>query len=416
MSIKKSINSTVLLALKMIGVASSALLVVFLQKITGTEMQGYYALLFNLTHVATIFCVFGMPALITRQISEILALFPNAASERIDAAFSICLQSMLVVFLVAAPLLVIVFIYFGLNTYEAIVSLPIVFLNILVYLFGYYIRGFKLFRWMIFITESSRLFLSLAFILVVYVTGDVSRSSILYSVLFASAISCFIGYVVAKKYAQLNLTIRYFRLGDIRQCLKSSFPLMLSSFTMLCMQQSNVIQVSLYSTLYETGVFNFANKLMAFSVMPLSIIGAIYGQKASEVFICSGAKESKKLLIRVSLLSLASSIIALIGINSLAVFVYDYADQPFDYKLLLICSMSYIFFSLYGFGISFLDMTNMAKSSAYIMMSTLAINFIVNYLLTPSLGAIGAAVSDAISHGMALIMLVLFMTFKFDKL
>lgn len=412
MFITKIINSFYSISLKLIGVFSSALLVIFIQKIAGTEMQGYYALLFNLTHVATIFCIFGVPSFLTREISEIRTLALSDASTRIGKILKISISSIAFVFFLVAPLVFFIFISLGLDYHEAFIALLIVWFNIYIYLFACFVRGFNHFNWMIFITESSRFLLSLFFVIAIFLFSVLDRKTILYSLLLASAVSFVQAILVAKKNTNVDFHIRKINTSGIKKCLKGSMPLMLSSFTILCMQQSNVIQVSLYSSFHEAGLFNFANKLMAFSVMPISIINAIYGQKASEIYISSGLTKAKEMLIKVTTLSFFSCVVSILVINLFSPYIYNYVGQSFNVKLLMILSLTYLFFSVYGFGITFLGMINMAKPSAYIMMLTLMLNFFLSYILIPSYGAIGAAMSDALSHGIAMLMLLSFVTFN----
>lgn len=403
--LKKILKLTDVFAIKIIGVLSTSIIVFFLQKKFGNEVQGLYGVLSNTILLLTVLCQFGIPSLTSLHIS-INKKYNHSKSQEI---ISRCFKVLFIIQPLFIPLIIFQSSNIFSNWFHITLLILSIFLNVFIYFFAYILRGFNKYGWMIYLTESMRWIIIFLLIFSLNTFFKIEEL-IVYSIFIASLGTFLLGYyrvrllgfVLFKKFNFINFKL-------IKFIILSSSPFVISSFCILCLQQMNIIQLLYYSSFEDVGVFNFTYKYLAFSIMPVSVISAKYAQIASEYYFKSMKSEVRRIFYNSTFASLiiASSLVVFLFI--VAKYVYFYVNQDFNLQLFIIIGLSMLIFSIYGFWISFLIMIKKGKSTAILLVIAVFCNLLLNSIITPERGYFGSAISDLLSHLLALIMCIYFL-------
>lgn len=399
MKVKVFFNLFKHFGIKFFGVLSSSIIIFFLQKKYGNEVQGFYGVLSNSILLLTILSHFGIPSLVSLQ----MAYYNKNSVNRVKQIINNCLKTILIIQPVFIPLLIYQFYNITYNFIDVALLCLAIISNVLIYFYAYVLRGLSEYGWMIFFTETSRWIIVLITLLIFHDIVEIKKL-IVFSFLISSLITFLLAYYKTK-ISGFNFTFKFYKvnLNGIKKILLNSLTLMIASFGMLCIQQINIIQLSYYQPIADVGFFNFTLKYLMITIMPVSVISAKYAHVTSEFYFNKNYVKVKKSLLFSSIASLCITAIAVIVLYALSSYIYPFVNQNFDYKLYLLIGGSMLLISLYGFWVSFL--TQIKKSNRIVLTLFVAIicNLIANYVITPKYSYYGTAISDLISNFIMLI-------------
>jgi O-antigen/teichoic acid export membrane protein len=400
--------------IKIFGVIFSSLIIFYLQKKYGNSIQGYYGVLTNYILLLTIFSQFGLPSYISLQLSYYKKSNIIKTGKIVNDYIKTLLYIQPIIFVIVLILLY----YLKLSFFEILIIYLTVLVNVFIYFYSYVLRGMNNFGWMIFFTETSRWVL--IFMIVLIFENYFSIEDIILYALFLSSILTFGFSYFRVKYIGFN-SFDWFssiKINRIKNTLLKSSTLMTASFGALCFQQMNVIQLSYYKPMEDVGIFNFTFKYLSFTILPVSVLVAKYAQVASGYYFQREIKRLKKTFFEITLLSFILTILAIIILYYFSNSIYSYVNQSFDLNLFILLSISMLFFSLFGFWVSFLEMIKKSKEATLILFTGIIINIIVSYFVTPYMSYLGIAISYLVSSFVCLIICVFYLNnfFKFKNL
>jgi O-antigen/teichoic acid export membrane protein len=395
--LKKIIDTARLFVVKFLGVLISSLIIFFLQKSFGNEIQGFYGVISSTVLLLTILSQFGIPSLISRKI----AFYKKYKKQKVNTVISNSFKTMLIIQPLFIPVVWYQFSSFDLSFKEVFFFYIAVFSNVIIYFYAYVLRGLNDYGWMIFITETSR-WVGVGFVLLVFNEWFEIRELIIYSFTFSSVLTVLIARIrLSQKGQGILVDYKSVSLARIKQITSSSSTLMFTSFGTLGLQQMNIIQLSFYNSMNDVGIYNFTFKFSAFAIMPVAVISAKYAHLASEYYYHNEMVKLKKMFLGSTLFSLGLTSVALIAIYIVSPYVYEFVELEFDLKLFIMVSASMVLFSVFSYWISFLEMINKSKETTVILLIAILSNLISNYFLTPEYSYFGTATSDLISYSIA---------------
>ncbi|SFC96033.1 lipopolysaccharide biosynthesis protein [Algibacter pectinivorans] len=410
MKVKVFLNLFKYFGIKFFGVLSSSIIIFYLQKKYGNEIQGFYGVLSNSILLLTILSHFGIPSLVSLQ----MAYYNKHNVNRVKQIINNCLKTILIIQPVFIPLLIYQFYNITYSFTDVALLCIAIFSNVLIYFYAYVLRGLSEYGWMIFFTETSRWVIVLLTLLLFQDIIEIKKL-IVFSILLSSLLTFTLAYFKTK-YLGYNFSYLFYKinLNGIKKTLFSSLSLMVASFGMLCIQQINIIQLSYYQPIAEVGFFNFTFKYLMITIMPVSVISAKYAHLTSEYYFNKKYSEVRKNLAFSSIASLCITAIAITFLYAISSYIYPFVNQKFDYKLFLLIGGSMLLFSLYGFWVSFLTQIKKSNSIVFTLFLAIICNLIVNYIVTPKYSYYGTAISDLVSNLIMLISCV-YIIFNFLK-
>ncbi|MFM1998575.1 MAG: hypothetical protein RL204_522 [Bacteroidota bacterium] len=186
-----------------------------------------------------------------------------------------------------------------------------------------------------------------------------------------------------------------------KQILKSSLPLLLSGSGFLLMSWIDVIVLGIVDTEESVGTFNVAARIASVSSILLVAINTVNGPKIASFF---AKKEFNRLHQYVKHSNLITGSLALPLLIIIFIFpafligIFDKAiySEKLVYSLFILAIGEFVNALCGSVGL-ILQTTNNQKAFQNIVLVSALINIILSIALIPSLGILGAAISNAIS-------------------
>ncbi len=186
----------------------------------------------------------------------------------------------------------------------------------------------------------------------------------------------------------------------IKEIIQKSFPMMLSSVMYVVFLRSDKLIISFFDTASNLGIYSLAVKIATFSVIFLSAANQILAPKISATY-SQGNKErminvintGTKLVFWFSL-----PLIILLVIFSdfiLGIFGPEFIEGKNALLILLVGFLANILSGPVG---QVLQMTNREKVFQNIMVISAILNVILNFILIPFYGIVGAAISTTLCN------------------
>ena len=180
--------------------------------------------------------------------------------------------------------------------------------------------------------------------------------------------------------------------------LNFSFPLFLSSSMMLLLQWIDVAILGYYVTTADIGIYNVVVKVSMISSIILFSINSIAAPKFSELFSKNKLDELKELVKQTSKLIFVASLPILLLIFAWKGYILNFFGKEFmqgsmSLNILILGQVVNIICGSVGY---ILIMTENQKVFRNIILITTMLNIILNILLIPVLGILGAAIASMI--------------------
>ena len=204
----------------------------------------------------------------------------------------------------------------------------------------------------------------------------------------------------------------------IKNILSISLPMLMTTSMSFLIAKTGVIMLGIFKTEAEIGYYSIAVSLATLAAFTLQVINSMSASKFSELYHSGAidelfyvARKSAKLIfwtsapILLCLVVFGSSIISLLYGQSFSV----------AYPALLILTIGQFVNAVSGSTGMFLNMTGHQVALRNMMAGSVVINLILNILLTPSYGMIGAATAGMISMAFWNICALIFIKRKFGQ-
>lgn len=178
-----------------------------------------------------------------------------------------------------------------------------------------------------------------------------------------------------------------------------SLPMMFSGLMQLLLNWTDIFMLGVMKTNEEVGKYNVAFKIGSIMLIFLSTISTIILPKLSQYFEENNKPELEQIIKRSTKLGVLLStpflfIILLLGKYILSFFGNEYIES---YNILVIIAITGYFGVLCGNIDQILNMSNNQRNLLYINILSLVVNIILNLILIPIYGVIGAAIATMIT-------------------
>ncbi len=237
------------------------------------------------------------------------------------------------------------------------------------------------------------------FVFVLYLTHNdeyLSDALLLNSVVLSIAST----FVVVKGFKKLQ-SDQYFtkKESSLKEIFIQSYPMSISMIAFLFLQSTDIILLGAYEAFDKVAYYSRAVQLTLLVSMVLHAVNTVYAPKIAELYSLNDEANVKINIKKSTRLIFIASILPIIFLfifsdSILTLFGKDYAEASFALKVLMI---GQIFNVLTGSVGMYMNMTNKQNTLQYILISALVINFLLNILLIPHYGLVGAALATTIS-------------------
>lgn len=194
-------------------------------------------------------------------------------------------------------------------------------------------------------------------------------------------------------------TVKVFSVFNSWIFLRKAFPMMLSGVVIVFLGWIDTFFLGVYETENTIGIYNVALKIAMITSFSLQAINSILAPKVAKYHKESNKKELKRIIKFATNVNFIITIIVVFLIFLFHEFLLGLFGQEFlaGSVVLLILSVGQLINSLSGSVGLIFQMTGLQKIHQNILLTALAINIILNFVLTPKYGAIGAAIATVIS-------------------
>ena len=394
----------------------------FTARFYGAEMMGVLSLIVSFLMFATMLSVAGTSVSILRFIPE------HVTRYSVKSAFLVYRKNLY--FVIVVSLLFGIFFFFSSEVIAervfskpqlaglfALSSLFLIF-NALSELTTQAVRGLKLIRTFAFMQVLRPFFMLLfLFILTCWHAG---RNVPVYALLIAIGMSAIIGIVLVavsfRKKLQAGDPVQPVPLFKI---IKISLPMFMTASMHYVVGQTGIVMLGVFCPVNEVGYYAVAVKLATLSTFTLQAINSMAAPKFSELFhsgkmdeLFYVAQKSAKLIFWTTL----PVLLVLIGFGKPLLGFFFGKEFVVAYWPLLFLLGGQFVNSVCGSTGYFMDMTGHQKVFRNIIAAAAVINIILNVLLIPRLGILGAAVSAMISVGFWNLYTVVYVKIKYNRM
>lgn len=220
-------------------------------------------------------------------------------------------------------------------------------------------------------------------------------SGVIYGYVITSVIiSVFFGYVVIKDMGGgLNPRL-------VKGMLEYGIPIMIANLAAITISLSSRFFLKVYSTDSELGLFSYGSKFAELiQVVLINSFFLAWNPLRWEIYEMENGKEVFARFYRVFLIGLPVLALFLLGgVLFFAPYVTFNEEFLEGFKIIGIITFSYVFHGIYYFNAMGMLFEKKTLVIMYIIMSCGVTNFILNVLLVPNLGMLGAAIASLASY------------------
>ena len=183
------------------------------------------------------------------------------------------------------------------------------------------------------------------------------------------------------------------------EILRASYPMALSAISYFLMQSTDVLFISAYDTFESVAYYSIAVKLATVTALALISVNIVIAPKIASIYNDKNFSQLKLILKKATRISVVISLPIII----LLLLFSEYVLSTFGSNYILaknalwILLIAQFFNSITGPSALYLNMTGRQKKLNVILVISLLINVVLNIILVPDFGMLGAAISTTTS-------------------
>jgi O-antigen/teichoic acid export membrane protein len=183
------------------------------------------------------------------------------------------------------------------------------------------------------------------------------------------------------------------------EILRTSYPMALSAISYFLMQSTDVLFISAYDTFESVAYYSIAVKLATVTALALISVNIVIAPKIESIYNDKNFSQLKLILKKATRINVVISLPIII----LLLFFSEYVLSTFGSNYILaknalwILLIAQFFNSITGPSALYLNMTGRQKKLNGILVISLLINVVLNIILVPDFGMLGAAISTTTS-------------------
>ncbi|MAW30994.1 MAG: hypothetical protein CMD15_03725 [Flavobacteriales bacterium] len=393
-------KSTSAFLLKIIGSFLGYVFLLLVTRSSGAEAWGIFALCLAVLNITSIISRFGIDISLLRYIPELLPDYSKVRNLVKKGIFLVFIISVFISFaLYQFSDFIANFIFYkpNLSSFIKLISFALVPFNLSLVIVQSF-RGLKEIKYFAFFSQPARyIFAIIFFILLAYSNLIEDKNLPMYSyvigMFFVFLLSLFYFYKKINGFDNTTYSI------SLSRILKTASPMMLSSSIYLLMTWIDTIMIGIYSDEANVGVYNVAVRVSGLAAFTLAGISSISAPKFSETYNNGDHVRFKEVVHESSRLIFFSTlpiiiILLLFNKHILLFFGEEFVGGAGVLYILLLGQMSNTFSGSLAF---ILQMTGKEKIFRNILSLGLIMNFILNLVLIPNFGILGASIASASS-------------------
>ena len=183
------------------------------------------------------------------------------------------------------------------------------------------------------------------------------------------------------------------------EILRTSYPMALSAISYFLMQSTDVLFISAYDTFESVAYYSIAVKLATVTALALISVNIVIAPKIASIYNDKNFYQLKLILKKATRMNVVISLPIII----ILIFFSEYVLSTFGSNYILaknalwILLIAQFFNSITGPSALYLNMTGRQKKLNGILVISLLINVVLNIILVPDFGMLGAAISTTTS-------------------
>ncbi len=397
-------SSFISLSLRIVGIILGYIFVLLVTRNYGAEAMGIFALSIALLQIFSIIGRLGTDTAVVRFVSEYNTqgkhlLVKEIYTKILKTTIPASLLLSFFLFFTSPYLAKYIFNKEYLYPYFQLVALcilPFVIFNIN----SQALRGLKKIKEFTFLQNISLYLFSSLILLVLFSYKEKYIPLISYSlgIFITLLISYLMFYQYFKKFFKLkkvniNIKISY------KTVLSVALPMLLIGSLNLIMKWTDIVMLGIFTDEKSVGIYNVAVKVSTMTAITLAAINSIAAPKFAEFWGKNDFKSLEKTVHQTTKLIFFSSIPILIIIWIFPSYILKIFGEEFiiGKNALLILSIGQFINAISGSVIILLNMTGKQMAAQNIVLIGALLNVVLNFVLIPIYGIIGAAIASMIS-------------------
>jgi len=186
---------------------------------------------------------------------------------------------------------------------------------------------------------------------------------------------------------------------QVRNLLEFSIPMVFSAFLNNLNRQIDILMLGLFVTAAEVGIYGVAARLVVLALVVFRIFQPIFEPFVSDLYTKKDVIALSNLLKIITKWSVTMSFPVFLSLLCFPAFFLHFFGNKFEQgaSCLIILAIAYILSSFSGLTNSVIYMSGRSDVTFKNNLTVLIINAILNYLLIPQYGILGAALATGIS-------------------
>lgn len=184
-----------------------------------------------------------------------------------------------------------------------------------------------------------------------------------------------------------------------KEIVNTSYPMALSAISYFLMQSVDVLFLGAFDSFESIAYYSVAVKLATVTSLALISVNIVIAPKIAKIYNDKNFPELKSMIRKATRINVLISLPILIILFSFSEFLLSMFGNSYTLakNAFLILLMSQFFNSISGPSALYLNMTGRQKILNLILLGSLINNVVLNLLLIPEFGMVGAALATAIS-------------------
>ncbi len=393
-------ESGFLLLFKTLGALSSYVFFYLITLNWGAEGLGFFSLNITILSVLALLSMLGMDSLIVKVVPQYIS------QGLIGAERKLLLKIVILCSFVAIVLSIIVFFnaetladFFGNQGLKfSFQTIPFVLLPyVLLSINAQSVRAYGLMRIYAYFQNGSIMLIAILLLMIFEESMVFENTSPFMYYGISCFCLCFISYVVLQR--KIPKKSYHNKAMGIKSALRLSWPMLVSGAVFMLMSWMDVLMLGYYMSEQDVGVYNLCFKVAAFITFTQFAINSYAAPKISELYHASKFEALKKLVKKIARLN------AIIAIPTFVIFLLFSVDilsffgtefKSYSIVFLVLC-VGQLINALSGPVLYVLNMTGLEVVAKNIVLLSAAINFVLNTILIPKYGVLGASIAACLA-------------------
>ncbi len=398
-------GSFIALIFKAIGIVLGVVFTWIVAQYYGAEGVGVYIAFWSILMIVSVLAKLGFDTAIVKFIAAFSVKRQFEFIRRIYKKvilwvfISSCFLALIVIVLSKS----LAILFFDSESYQNLMIL----LGILVFPFSVIainaeaMKGLKKITAFSFFQNASILLLAILFIVIISIYR-IEKTDVLYAIAFSIVVLLPLSLIVWKKLLTRKKEVFNTKKNEKfpftnKQIFKISIPMLLGNSLFLLMNWTDALMLGAMRNLTELGVYNTALKIAALSSAVLVAVNSIAMPKYAELYEEKNKERMKRFVKQTTLLIffLTAPIVLVTFLFPKELLMF-FGEEFVEGKIaLLMLCFAQFFSAISGSTIHLLNMSGSEKIAQNILLFSAALNLLLNYLLIPLYGIMGAAIATA---------------------